>query len=681
MRYTINGRSAGLISALGLALGQIFFVSCELFNLQSVVNLWYDLEPFLFALNAFFIFKALRIYFQDKCNLCLVKFKDTGSLFLLSLGLVLLNPSISSVSYILPINFTNLPLLDILEFKFMYLIGCFSLTAGFMDFFFNFFTYNPSISLRLTNSTSSPLDKLLTRWRNQQSLRNFFLKRASQIITVISLGITINSALHYSNDLFYEGVAYEFISKLTGKELSFNNSVPNPVYPDYLSNKLASNRFLPNFQTKGNLGPQWQSLQVTAISEKIKYRNSKRLQQEKRYTKDDSTLKKRLKIANFLSPWSRLDLYKPTEEHVQSLKNSTEDLIRVSLINEVKLNTVQKKNTDLIGSANNTERGKAKGATERGKAPTQPTADKEVTKYKRTKTRNRHMIGNSVEKYGLLFFIVNQTLYVGWENSLTFFTGSGYAKGAKPPAEDTFLLKEKAPPLFVAAFRTMVPYITMMEPLVRHLPVEGFLRRPEAPSVNPNSAYKKFYGHFINTIAKEINLNRYQPRVLTKYEYNRSNKIIEVSDQYQDLKFLFRWTKNYSSFLDLKSFVESKRTMKTTTAWGEAKGATERGKAPTQPSIETRRDAQRSGVQAPLGSAPERANYRYIRLQKSFRAQKATVTVPPSLLKEKRRRSAWIPTVNLNRALQKLSEAQKSKLRVIKDNRGISWFEFSQVSL
>lgn len=336
MRYTINGRSAGLISALGLALGQIFFVSCELFNLQSVVNLWYDLEPFLFALNAFFIFKALRIYFQDKCNLCLVKFKDTGSLFLLSLGLVLLNPSISSVSYILPINFTNLPLLDILEFKFMYLIGCFSLTAGFMDFFFNFFTYNPSISLRLTNSTSSPLDKLLTRWRNQQSLRNFFLKRASQIITVISLGITINSALHYSNDLFYEGVAYEFISKLTGKELSFNNSVPNPVYPDYLSNKLASNRFLPNFQTKGNLGPQWQSLQVTAISEKIKYRNSKRLQQEKRYTKDDSTLKKRLKIANFLSPWSRLDLYKPTEEHVQSLKNSTEDLIRVSLINEVK---------------------------------------------------------------------------------------------------------------------------------------------------------------------------------------------------------------------------------------------------------------------------------------------------------------------------------------------------------
>lgn len=641
MRYTINGRSAGLISALGLALGQIFFVSCELFNLQSVVNLWYDLEPFLFALNAFFIFKALRIYFQDKCNLCLVKFKDTGSLFLLSLGLVLLNPSISSVSYILPINFTNLPLLDILEFKFMYLIGCFSLTAGFMDFFFNFFTYNPSISLRLTNSTSSPLDKLLTRWRNQQSLRNFFLKRASQIITVISLGITINSALHYSNDLFYEGVAYEFISKLTGKELSFNNSVPNPVYPDYLSNKLASNRFLPNFQTKGNLGPQWQSLQVTAISEKIKYRNSKRLQQEKRYTKDDSTLKKRLKIANFLSPWSRLDLYKPTEEHVQSLKNSTEDLIRVSLINEVKLNTVQKKNTDLIGSANNTP------------------ADKEVTKYKRTKTLNRHMIGNSVEKYGLLFFIVNQTLYVGWENSLTFFTGSGYA------AEDTFLLKEKAPPLLVAAFRTMVPYITIMEPLVRHLPVEGFLRRPEAPSVNPNSAYKKFYGHFINTIAKEINLNRYQPRVLTKYEYNRSNKIIEVSDQYQDLKFLFRWTKNYSSFLDLKSFVESKRTMKTTTAWGEA---------PTH-------DAQRSGVQAPLGSAPERANYRYIRLQKSFRAQKATVTVPPSLLKEKRRRSAWIPTVNLNRALQKLSEAQKSKLRVIKDNRGISWFEFSQVSL
>ena len=180
----------------------------------------------MFALSVFLTIKILRVYFNDKCEFFLLKFRETKTLFCLSFLIILLNPSTSSSIYdfISTLEFNNISNTENFESKILYLISFFIVNAFFIDLLINFV-----IKFFLS----------LAKFKfNQVSI----LKNISQLISLCCVGVTINSVMHYSYFTFYGGTAFELFTR---KNLSFTLN-KDSIYPSYLSNLSESqNAFLP----------------------------------------------------------------------------------------------------------------------------------------------------------------------------------------------------------------------------------------------------------------------------------------------------------------------------------------------------------------------------------------------------------------------------------------------------
>jgi hypothetical protein len=187
LRYLLIGLSAGLVSVLGLAMGEACFISLDLFNLQSLTEIWYSLEPVFFILSVFLIFKILFTYHFNSWKFQLLKFKNLSKLFYVAVTLTLLNPPSSSNIHGFMNNLSSLNFHTNFEAKVLYIFSFFIVVSFLFDSLLVSF-----IGLVLNLNTLLQRAKMFTLFR-----------RVTQLIALSCLGITLNSMIACGSGLLF----------------------------------------------------------------------------------------------------------------------------------------------------------------------------------------------------------------------------------------------------------------------------------------------------------------------------------------------------------------------------------------------------------------------------------------------------------------------------------------------